>query len=67
MYSVNVPLLPPGALQTMPDLRSSTTNDSQTIQIPQNTTYETPFQTQPSPTSFSPESVTSQGMNYENF
>jgi len=66
MYSVNVPRLPPGVLQTMPDLRTANRSDSLPNQIPQNTTYETPFQTQPSPTSFSPESVTSQGRRLSN-
>jgi hypothetical protein len=46
----------------MPDLRSSSMNDMLPNQIPQNTTYETPFQQQqPSPPSLSPESINSQG------
>lgn len=45
----------------MPDLRSSTMNDTLPNQIPQNTTYETPFLQQSSPIALSPESITSQG------
>jgi hypothetical protein len=36
-------------------------NDMLPNQIPQNTTYETPLQLQPSPPSLSPESINSQG------
>lgn len=60
-YSVYVPRLPPGSLHNMPDLRSASMNDMLPNQIPQNATYETPFQQQPSPISLSPESITSQG------
>jgi hypothetical protein len=59
-YSVYVPRLPPGSLPTMPDLHSSLMNDMLPNQIPQNTTYQTPFQQEPSPPSLSPESINSQ-------
>jgi hypothetical protein len=46
----------------MPDLRSSSSiNDVLPNHIPQNTTYQTPIQQEPSPTALSPESITSQG------
>lgn len=48
----------------MPDLRSSSMNDMLPNQIPQNTTYETPFPQQPSPPNLSPESINSQGKEF---
>jgi len=48
-------------MQSMLDLRSSSMNDMLPNQIPQNTTYETPFQQEPSPPNLSPESINSQG------
>jgi hypothetical protein len=50
-------------MHSMPDLRSSSMYDTTSHQIPQNTTYEMPFQQQPSPSSSSPESINSQGKN----
>lgn len=60
-YSVCVPHLPPGSMQNISDLRTSTFNDLLPNQIPQNTTYELPFQLEQSPISLSPSSVASQG------
>jgi hypothetical protein len=60
-YSVCVRRLPPGSIHIMPDLRSSSSiNDVLPNHIPQNTTYQTPIQQEPSPTALSPESITSQ-------
>ncbi|CAF3064157.1 unnamed protein product [Rotaria sp. Silwood2] len=61
IYSVYVPLLPPEAMQNIPDLRSSSIKETIINQIPENKTYETPFQQQqhPSPATLSPESVNS--------
>ena len=65
-YSVCVPRLPPGAMMhSMPDIRSATMDEMSSNRIPQNATYEAPFQSQPSPPSLSPESITSQGKNSE--
>jgi hypothetical protein len=48
-------------MHNIPDLRSSSMHDLIPNQIPQNTTYQAPFQQLPSPTSLSPESINSQG------
>ncbi|CAF1394594.1 unnamed protein product [Rotaria sp. Silwood1] len=63
IYSVYVPLLPPEAMQNIPDLHSSLMKETTINQIPENKTYEVPFQQQqqqqPSPAALSPESVNS--------
>lgn len=67
MYSVNVPRLPPGTVRNRPDIHLLSTNDMTSNQIPQNETYQVPFQQQQqqqrqelSPSSLSPESINSQ-------
>ncbi|UJR09533.1 hypothetical protein I4U23_013770 [Adineta vaga] len=59
-YSVYVPRLTPQAMHSIPDLRSASMKDTTPLQIPQNTTYQAPFQQLPSPPSLSPESIASQ-------
>lgn len=62
IYSVHVPRLPPDTLQTIPDFRTASNSDAAASQIPENRTYEIPFQQQASPTSSSPpESLASIG------
>ena len=62
-YSVYVPHLPPQALPNIPDLRSVSMNDMMPTQIPENTTYQSAIDSQPSPASYqlSPGSISSQG------
>ena len=62
-YSVYVPHLPPEAFRDMPDLRSASMSDILPNQTPENTTYQSTIESQPSPQSFplSPGSISSQG------
>ncbi|CAF0955720.1 unnamed protein product [Adineta ricciae] len=59
-YSVYVPILPPYAMPSLTDIRSESMKDNIPPQIPQNTTYEAPFQQIPVSPSLSPESIASQ-------
>ncbi|CAF2066243.1 unnamed protein product [Rotaria magnacalcarata] len=58
-YSVHVPRLPPEAVQSIPDIHPPSISDAAANQVPENRTYETPFQSQSSP-SLSPDSIASQ-------